>query len=120
MREVNEGFGAYVEDMYEALLDFGAHSNKGGVMRHVRRHEGEMVKVELAILHGHGAQKVEALVACIEVSSAALVALVEAFPERAKAIGLDAVVQRIFDQRETTVETIKRQAIGQPVAAPRA
>ena len=114
--ETNEGLGSYVADAYEALLDFGAHPNVGGVMRHVRRHEGESAKVELAILHGHGPRKAEALVACIEVGLAALVALVEAFPERAKGIGLDAVVQKIFEQRAATIEVIKRQTIGPETA----
>lgn len=48
--------------------------------------------------------------ASFEAGLAALIAIVEAFPERAETIGLDVAVQDVFDERGAIVQAIASEA----------
>lgn len=109
-KTMNKGLGDYVNHAYESLIDFGAHPNTLGVMKHVTMEDGaDATSVNLTILWGNSMQKAESLVACYEVGIGALIALAEAFPHWSKEIELTAAVQKLWDEKEVKIKAMVKQ-----------
>jgi hypothetical protein len=106
--EANPALGKLVREVYDELIDFGAHPNVTGVFKNFRiTDQPEGSRLDMAYLHGETAEKYESLTAGIEVAVYAMALLLAGFREDAKDLGLLSEVQALIDLGQRRMERTK-------------